>query len=94
MRYNGIDTVTFTDMDGNEYPVKDIRPQQTFDNATTIRVEKDMFIDDLVSRREFYGDGAEGLSYAIVDHNREKIVEHEFDLSKLKELKIPIIEDV
>ncbi len=94
MRYNSIDTITFTDQDGNQFPVKDIRPLQVFDTYTAIKVEKGMKLDDVVSRREIYGDGTEGLSYALLDHNAEKMVENDFDVSALKELKIPVIEDV
>ena len=94
MRYNAIDTITFTDQDGNQFPVKDIRPLQELDTATSIKVEKGMKFDDVASRREIYGEGTEALSYVLLDHNAEKMVENDFDVSTLKELKIPVIEDV
>ena len=92
-RYNNIDTITFTDKDGIEYPVKDLRPISEFETGVVIKPEKDLLVDDLVSRREYYGDNAEDISYVIVDHNVEKFVENDFEISKVKDLRIPIIQE-
>jgi len=90
MRYVDVDTLAFNDKNGNQYSVKDIRPMKKLNTGDTIKVEEDMEIDEVVSRPEYYGNDAEGLSYLVVDHNAEKLVENNFDISKLKKLKIPI----
>lgn len=94
MRYNSIDTISFTDINGVKKPVKDTRPLQELDTSIVIDVEQGMIIDEVISRREYYGDNAEDLSYLIIDHNAEKIVENDFDLDKLKKLKIPKLDNI
>ena len=92
MRYNNIDTLAFNDTNGNEYSIKDIRPLTDLETGLIVTMEHGIFIDELSSRPAIYGDNAEDLSYLIVDHNAEKLVENDFDLSKLKKINIPIIE--
>lgn len=94
MRFSDVETVTFTDKDGNRIPVKDIRPVSVFRTAQTVRVEKGVDLDELVSRSDFYGAENEGLAWAVADHNIEQFVESDFDMSRIKELKIPVIEEL
>jgi hypothetical protein len=94
LRYNNIETVTFTDPDGNKIAVKDTRPIQQLQTGVALKVEQGMELDEIMSRKEYYGDGSEDLAYALFDHNIIKLVEAKFDISKLKELNVPIVEDV
>ena len=93
MRYNRIPDITFTDINGNSNPVKDIRPIREFESAQDIKLLKGDFLDEIISRKESYGDDQEDLTFAIVDHNIVKIVESGWDLSKLKKISLPIVEE-
>jgi hypothetical protein len=93
MRFNNISTVVFTDLNGNKFPIKDIRPVEVFQTAFTLKLEKAMYIDEIVSRDSIFGKNTEEMSYAVVDHNIADIVEAGFDLTKLKSIKIPVLGD-
>lgn len=92
MRYLSIPTITFIDINNIQHSIKDIRPIPSYSTGIEIKVEQDMFIDEVISRKDFYDNGAESLSYTVVDNNIEKMVENNFDISKMKKLKIPIID--
>lgn len=47
-------------------------------------------INEIATRRQYYGDDAEGESYKVVEFNIEKLFENQFDVSKLKILEIPV----
>jgi len=89
-RYSDIDTITFTDVNGNSYPVKDIRliSSQTF--ALEIDRSEHDLLDEIASRREIYGDFGEVQSWRIFDLNIVKFTEANFSLTKIKRIKIPV----
>ena len=89
-RYNDIDTITFTNKDGNSFPVKDIRPIPVEPVGVVVSVVGDTFIDEVSSRPEIYGDLGEDQSYRIFDANVIKLVENDFNVVGLNELKVPI----
>lgn len=93
MRFIKIDTISFTDSQGVQHAVKDIRPIPTYNTRLEIDVEKDMFLDEVISDERFEGKGAEDLAYTIVDHNVIKMVESDFELSRQVTLKIPRVEE-
>ena len=93
MRYNTVPDITFKDINGNSFPIKDIRPIREFETALQIDLKKGDFLDEIVSRKENYGDGQEDLTFTVVDHNIVKIVEAGWDLSKLKKINLPIVEE-
>lgn len=93
MRYNNIDTITFVDNDGNKYAVKDTRPIQELQTGVIVKVGAGMELDEIVSRVEYYGNGSEDLAYSIFDKNIIKLTEAKFDVSRLKEIEVPIVED-
>jgi|WetSurMetagenome_2_1015567.scaffolds.fasta_scaffold10807_3 hypothetical protein len=92
MRYLDSPTIIYTDINGKTYPVKDTLPIRTFQTGTVIKKEKDLMLDELISRKELYGEETEDLTWAVVDHNIEAIVEADFDIGKLASIKIPIVE--
>ena len=92
MRYLGIDTVSFTDINGNDFPVKDIREFQTLQIGVQIKSETGVQLDEVMSRKDIYGNDAEDLAFALFDANRVKITESDFILSKIKRLDVPVIE--
>ena len=94
MRYNTVDDIVYTDKNGTNYTVKDRREIPEYETGLIIKNEKNLFLDELASRPEYFGDNSEDLMYVIVDHNVEKITENNFNLSMLKEIKIPILENI
>lgn len=93
MRFIKINTISFTDAQGVQHAVKDIRPIPEYNTRLEIDVEKEMFLDEVISQERFEGKGAEDLAFAIVDHNVIKMVETDFDLSRQTTLRIPKVED-
>ncbi len=89
-RYIEEDTISFTDIDGNRYPIKDMREFPTYVDAFTFQLIGNEELDEIASRRDVYGDDGENLSYKIVEHNKALMVDYKFNLTKMKELKIPV----
>ena len=89
-RYNDIDTVSFTDKNGNSFPVKDIRPIPSNPVALSIPITNETDIDEVSSRADIYGDLAEDQTYRIFDANIVNLTESNFDVNSLPELKIPV----
>ena len=89
-RYIGVDTISFTDVNGNTFPVKDIRPisDQTL-NFEIDKKENDL-IDEVASRRQVFGNFGEIQSWRIFDINIVKLTEYKFDHTKMKRIKIPV----
>lgn len=94
MRYSQAPDITFVDHDGRAYPLKDKLPVKTYQTGDRARVGADTDIDEIISRRDYYGDDAEDLSYAVVDQNIVKLVEADFDLTRIKEIAIPVITEI
>jgi hypothetical protein len=90
LRYLNIDTISFTDVNGISYPIKDIRPIPNYKTLTTIKTKGNDKVDEIISRETIYGNGREDQSYKIYDHNKVIFVDARFDMNKIKELKIPI----
>ena len=91
MRYIDVDTVTFTDINGKSYPVKDRRDISTQTLAFEIDVKEGDLLDEVASRREVYGDFGEVHAWRIFDLNIVRLTEVGFDMSKIKRLKIPLL---
>jgi hypothetical protein len=94
MRFIGVPNIIFTDVNGVSYTIKDTRPVSVFKTGNIHKLQSGYDIDEIISRKEYYGDGAEDKSWAVVDHNLETITERDFDLTRLKEIRIPVIEGV
>jgi len=93
-RYNLIDTITYNDKNGTEYPVKDVRPIPSYINGREVPLPAESKIDGLITREDNFGPDTEEYTYAVTDYNIEKLAEHNFDLSRLKRIRIPVLEEV
>lgn len=89
-RYIDVDTIIFTDVNGNQFSVKDIRPISTQTLSFEIDKNEKNLIDEVASRKEIYGDFGEIQSWRIFDMNIKELTEANFDLTKIKKLKIPL----
>jgi len=89
LRYFDIDSVSFTNRNGVTVPVKDKRPIENLPKSFKVAVNKGL-LDEIASRQNVYGEGAEDQAYKIMDANIIKIVESGYDITKLREVDIPL----
>lgn len=90
MRYINADEHSFTSADGVTAAVKDILPvAPSATSFLTVACDSQTSLDEISSREDIYGEGAESSAYKIFDENIVEIVEAGFDLSKLRTLRVP-----
>lgn len=89
-RYIAVDTVIFTDTNGIPHSVKDRRDISTQTLSHEIDVKEGDLLDEIASRREVFGDFGENQAWRIFDLNIAELYQVDFDLSKIKRLKIPL----
>lgn len=89
-RYISVEIIAFKNVDGNTYPVKDIReiPKETI--GFEIDIKKGDTLDEVASRKSVFGEEGEFQAYRIFDANIIKLTESNFNLINIKRLKIPI----
>lgn len=90
MRYTDVETITFTDSNGNSFPVKNVREISTQTLAFEIDKNENDLLDEVASRREVFGEFGEIQSWRIFDLNIAEFTEVDFDLTKIKRVKIPV----
>jgi len=91
LRYLYIDDITFETLEGQSIVVKDMRRYPEYATLTNYKLQKGEDLDEIISRQEYYGDGQESNAYAMVDINIVKLFESQFDLDKIKTIKIPVL---
>lgn len=90
MRYYSIDSIAFTNANGKTVQVKDILPlEPKSKNTVNLRLQNGDKLDEIASRFNVYGEGHETDAYKIFAENVEDLTFVNFDLSKLKTLRIP-----
>lgn len=91
MRYFQSDTVAFTDAAGRTANLKEILPMIGRASASTeVECRPDTALDEIATRDEAYGEGAEASSYRIFEENAVEIIEARVDMSRIKKLRIPL----
>lgn len=90
MRYEAIDTISFTNKNNVTVNIKDMREYPSYQTYLSINIKSQDKIDEIATRFEVYGDDAEGESFKIVDNNIVKLFENDFNLEKIKSLDIPL----
>lgn len=88
MRYFNIPDVTFTNYFGKSVKIKDVlpKPKQATTSVIYPLVQGDM-LDDIAVRQ--HGEDHEMDSYDLFAENMEEITQCDFDLSRLKRIRIP-----
>lgn len=90
MRYFDIDEVTFKNALGRSVKIKALLPVPArSNNSVTIALEKDDELDEIATRTDIYGEGYEAKAYDIFAENIEELVQNDFDMNRLKRLRIP-----
>lgn len=93
MRYFGSPTISFTDVDGNEFEL--IEPQDIQEASedliqlSQIGISDGDELDLIAQKTEIYGDENEDLWFRIFDFNLVDIVENNYLINGLKVLNIP-----
>lgn len=91
MRYFNVEDIDFTNSFGKSVKLKDILP--VADKATSsvnIALSKDDALDEIATRADVWGDGYESRAYNLFAENIEELTQNDFDLNRLKTLRIPI----
>ena len=88
-RFRAIEAVSFRDKNGNTFPVKLQRPIETQEYAFTQPIPTATQLDEVASRINVFGDNGETQSWRIFDLNIIVLTEAGFDMTKIRELKIP-----
>lgn len=92
MTFDNVGIISFNDEDGNLYAVRDIKPMGTYQTGMIVDVPQKTDMDEIVSRKEYYGDDTEDLSYMVVEQNIVELTEANFELGAVKKIDIPIVE--
>lgn len=90
MRYFDVEEITFKNSLGRSVKIKDLLsvPARS-DNSVVITLAKDDELDEIATRTDIYGEGYEAKSYDIFAENIEELVQNDFDMNRLKRLRIP-----
>lgn len=90
MRYFDVNEITFKNAIGRSVKIKDLLPVPTrSDNSIIIALAEGDELDEIATRTDIYGEGYESKAYDIFAENIEEIVQNDFDLDRLKRLRIP-----
>lgn len=92
MRYFSVETVSFTSADGVEYAVKELREYPTYTTPFSVPKSSDTTFDDLATQEQVFDRNMEGESYRLWEANRVEIADANFDLSRVRFVKVPVIE--
>lgn len=90
MRYVQIPTISFTDVNGKSYPIKDIRPIPSYTIKTRVYVSDNDKLDEIASRTEIYGPQGYRNAYKLFDANVVKLVENCLDIGKVRSIEVPV----
>lgn len=82
--------IAFTNYAGKQINVKDVRPISSQTLAFEIDKKENDLLDEIASRKEVYGNMGELQSWRIFDLNIVRLAEVNFDLTRLKRIKIPV----
>ncbi len=89
-RYFIVPSESFNDKDGNTFPVKPFREIPVEPVSLELPIIQGTLLDEVATRETVYGEFGEGEVFRIFDANVIKLAEADFDLTKLKALKVPL----
>jgi len=89
-RFNDVETITFTNAYGKQFSIKDIRPISKQVLSFEMDKKENDLIDEIASRRDVFGDFGELQSWRVFDINIIRLTEANFNLKKIRRIKIPV----
>jgi hypothetical protein len=84
-------TIEFRWLDGRLYNLKAMREIPVYDDFVRIDLRQGDMLDEISSREDIFGINREDFSYLLFEANVVKLTENKFNLSKLKEIRIPVV---
>ncbi len=90
MRYINVPTVSFTDSDGNQRAVKDMREIPAYVDGRTLTRLQDEAFDAIAARPDVYGDGGEMQAYKIWEANMASCVDAVWNLATVRKVFVPV----
>lgn len=90
MRYQEVDSIAFTNVNGVSRLIKDKREFPSYNLQRTIKVSALDELDEICTREEMFGDDSEDLNYKLFEANAEKILDANLDFTNIRTLGIPI----
>jgi hypothetical protein len=89
MRWIGVPTAAFTDINGVSRTVHDMKPIETFPAVTVIARNAADDFDEIASREAIYGAGGESQSYKLDEANIVDIFDNLLNYDALSRIKVP-----
>lgn len=90
MRYFDIEEITFKNALGRSVKVKNLLPVPArSNNSVVIALAENDELDEIATRTDIYGEGYEAKAYDIFAENIEELTQNDFDMNRLKRLRIP-----
>lgn len=90
MRYAPIETISFTDVSGNTYAIKDLREIPEYEIASILEKNAQDKPDEVAVRDDAFEAGSEADSYRLWEANLVEIVDAGFDWTRIKKVKVPL----
>jgi len=91
MRFFNADDATFTDEARRTARLKDTIPMVgRAENTFEVQGSSDIALDEIATRTEAYGEGAESSAYRVFEENAVEIMENRLDMGKIKKLRVPL----
>jgi hypothetical protein len=90
MRYIEIDNIEFETAAGDIVLVKDIREIPDYNILVNYKYQGED-LDELISKVQYYGDGAESETYTMVEANKIILDESDYKLADIRQLIIPAL---
>lgn len=94
MRYKNIPAIPFTDSNGNQYQVNDLREYPIYTPAFEQKLQAGDAVDEIASRPDVFGDDGEMSAYAIFEANITSFVENRWSLPAVRSINIPLLTTV
>lgn len=90
MRYFDVEEVTFKNALGRSVKIKNLLPVPAHsNNSVVIAIAKGDELDEIATRTDIYGEGYESKAYDIFAENIEELTQNDFNMDRLKKLRIP-----
>jgi len=94
MRYLNSPTFNFTDINGNTYSLYQMREIPAYQISGVIpKLDQEDF-DEIFTRPEIAWDNMEGAVFQLHEANIVAILDAKFDYSKLRSIKVPVVNDL
>jgi len=87
MRYFSDPISVFTDFRGKSFNLREIPELEQTGNYIEVEHNKKSLLDAYAAK--YFGEGSENLAFRIFDENIIQILENNFSLEKIKNIKIP-----